>query len=539
MKVVLKKNFPIILFLSIFILGLKISDNYGVNGDDTIHQWIGSIFYSYFINILSFNFENQFKYQIIDLSEHKHFWAWLGYSFFFEFISNSINNLLNIQDLREIYLLRNKITFIFFFLSSIFLFKIILLRFKNYFFSYLAVLFFYLCPRIFGESFFNNKDILFLSITIINLYYSYKFLENQKITNLILFSIIAGILINIRIIGIIFPMIIYLIIVFENCEKKIFNHILKVIFSLTIICIIYLIFSPYLWIDFINNLKKNFFFISIAANKTIFITEYFGEYIPSTFTPWEFRLVWIFITIPEILNILFVSGFLYFTFYFYNRLIFIEKKKKLWNNQNQKFDIYIFIITLIFFSFLIFVKNKFNGWRHFYFIYPLIIYFGIFFLYKTSKFKKLIKNLIYFLILLNLLKNTFTLIQFHPYQYVNLNYIHKYFIKKNFETDYFGVALKHDLEFILNHDNRKLISVSSLGALSLGIQSKILEKEKLKRFFFISFSDEKEKKADYLINNYHKAFTKNEKVDLEIYTKIRDLKVDNILISTIYKKKGI
>lgn len=124
MKVVLKKNLPIILFLSIFILGLKISDNYGVNGDDTIHQWIGSIFYSYFINILSFNFENQFKYQIIDLSEHKHFWVWLGYSFFFEFISNSINNLLNIQDLREIYLLRNKITFIFFFYHQYFYLKL-------------------------------------------------------------------------------------------------------------------------------------------------------------------------------------------------------------------------------------------------------------------------------------------------------------------------------------------------------------------------------------------------------------------------------
>jgi len=331
MKVLLKKNFPIILFLSIFIFGLKISNNYGVNGDDTIHQWIGSIFYQYFIEILSLNFENKFKYHIINLSTDKHFWVWLGYSFFFEFISNSINNLLNIQDLREIYLIRNKITFIFFFLSSIFLFKIILLRFKNYFFSYLALLFFYLCPRIFGESFFNNKDILFLSITVINLYCSYKFLENQKITNLILFSITAGILINIRFIGIIFPTIIYLIIFFENCEKKVLNYLPKIIFSLTIIFIIYLIFSPYLWIDFINSLRKIFLYTTIITNKTIFIVKYFGEYIPSSFTPWEFRLVWIFITIPEILNILFVSGFLYFIFYFYNRLIFFEKKKKIFN----------------------------------------------------------------------------------------------------------------------------------------------------------------------------------------------------------------
>ena len=67
-------------------------------------------------------------------------------------------------------------------------------RFNDYLISIFGTLFYVGSPRIFGDSFFNNKDVIFLSLVTIALFYSLRLLSNFNSKNIILFSILAQLL---------------------------------------------------------------------------------------------------------------------------------------------------------------------------------------------------------------------------------------------------------------------------------------------------------------------------------------------------------
>ena len=66
-------------------------------------------------------------------------------------------------------------------LSAYLFYKIILLRFKSTYLALFGFLIFIFSPRIFGNIFFDNKDILFLSFLTINFFYFQKYYENKSI----------------------------------------------------------------------------------------------------------------------------------------------------------------------------------------------------------------------------------------------------------------------------------------------------------------------------------------------------------------------
>ena len=523
----------VLFFIIILLIGVGVYKDYGIGGDEIFLQWIGQLNFSNLLEILNFNFKNDYKSKLIELSKDKHFFLWLNFSFFFEFISNNIKNLFNLNYSREIFFSRFFINFFIFFLSSIYFFFLINKRFQEKKFSYLAVTLLYLCPRIFAESFFNTKDIVFLSFFIITIYYYFELIKKKNTKNLIIFSIVSGILISQRIIGVLIPLIVFIIFLFDNIDKKkkLKKIILCAFFSSLIISIVFFLLMPIFWFNTLSNLKNYIQHHKIVLEQGIFLIEYWGEYIPSITSPWNYRLVWITITIPEVLAIISFVGFFYLSIFIYKKLVKLEKKKKLWENNDELLDTFIFSLSLIVILLLVFTWNKFNGWRHFYFSYCLIIYLGLFYLENIKK-KFFLRNMILFFLTINILKNIFWMVNNHPHQHTYLNYYEKIFINKRFELDYFGSSLRNDIEYVLRNDQRPTINIISIGQTYLPGASKILEEEQFKRLNFYNI-----KSPDYIINNYHLRFGKTETIDLKKYTKFRDLIVDNKLVSTIYKKK--
>ena len=58
-------------------------------------------------------------------------------------------------------------------------------RFNNFYISFIGTIFYVLSPRIYGSSFYNNKDTLFLSLVTIALYYCFKSLDNLNYKNIL------------------------------------------------------------------------------------------------------------------------------------------------------------------------------------------------------------------------------------------------------------------------------------------------------------------------------------------------------------------
>ena len=164
---------------------------------------------------------------------------------------------------------------------------------------------------------------------------------------------------------------------------------------------------------------------------------------------------------------------------------------------------------------------------------PIIIYFFSYAIYSFLSYEyKLLKNLIYFLVLIGLSQNSYWLIKNHPYGNVYFNELIKDENKKNFELDYWGLSNFNSISTILDQDNSDKIEIGTLSFTSLPTTKLIFDKEEFSRIEILSHED----KPKYLIDNMNNNFKKNLNVleDYELYAKI---KVDSLIINSIYLKQ--
>ena len=122
----------------------------------------------------------------------------------------------------------------------------------------------------------------------------------------------------------------------------------------------------------------------------------------------------------------------------------------------------------------------------------------------------------------------------HPYQNVFFNPVFKSYAKNNFDLDYWGLSNRSALEYIIKYDDKEIIKVSRVSFTSLETSLLILQKEQINRIRIVSDL----KKADYVIDNYRKDWKKIKNIELlgTKFVKLHDIKVDDIVINTIYKK---
>ena len=95
-----------------------------------------------------------------------------------------------------------------------------------------------------------------MSLFIINLYASINFLEKKNFKNAIIFSILSALTINVRILGIILPVIVFIIYIINILRNTNNNEkILKpLILFLILLPFFVFLFWPYLWENPMDNL---------------------------------------------------------------------------------------------------------------------------------------------------------------------------------------------------------------------------------------------------------------------------------------------
>ena len=532
-----KINKSSILYFSIFfiflLIGLNSYKDYGVSIDENWHQINGEHYYSFFKGLFLNNPE------FLTLNELKQLFK--VHSFkdpaIFDFSMAALTEILNIKDTKDIYLFRH-LSIFFIFLVGLFYFYLILKkRFNNDLFIVIGLLFLFLSPRIFANSFYNNKDLIFLSVTCIFLYYSIVFLEKPSPGKAIIFGIFTALAFDIRIMAIIYIFAFYLMFFFNFLdEKNFFINKFKNLLLATICTIFFVyLFWPYLWVDPLKNLID--FFSVIRAETPAIQTLYLGDYIFTKSTPWHHDIIWILFTSPLTIIILFIIGFLLQSIHIFKNFMNVEKKDhKFWYNKKELIDFYIFLaFTLIFFMRLKFGVN-YDGWRQIYFLYPLIIILG---LYGLEYLKRIIKNtiIIKFLFIIVFLELIFLSIwnyKNHPHQYVYFNPIFKSFTKNNFELDYWGISNRSVLEQIFHINKKNDFKVATISYTSLN-DSLIIVDPKIRENISIVYDLNN---ADYVIDNHRKKWssTPGEENLEKNFSIIYNLIIDGNIINTVYKK---
>ena len=130
-------------------------------------------------------------------------------------------------------------------ISSIFLSGIFQLNLIADEYSFFGALILYTSPRIFGNSFYNDKDLVFLSFFIFLIYFSIKFLKKPDYYNAFLLSLFSALATNIRVIGIYVFILVAFFLFIQILMKNKFD--IKKINSLLILVFFNFIFLYILW----------------------------------------------------------------------------------------------------------------------------------------------------------------------------------------------------------------------------------------------------------------------------------------------------
>jgi hypothetical protein len=155
------------LFLILILTGITVYKDYGITWDEEPQREIGMVALKEISKKTNIKLFNDTQLELIpNISTYKH----RDYGPLIEMLLVSLEKIFNVKEFNEIFLLRHLSTYLLFVLGLYFFFKISQKRFNYWKIAVFSLFLLYLTPRIFGNAFYNTKDIGFLTIYTISIY---------------------------------------------------------------------------------------------------------------------------------------------------------------------------------------------------------------------------------------------------------------------------------------------------------------------------------------------------------------------------------
>ena len=539
-KKVLSNLITTIFFLVFLSIGSLIFNDYLVTPDEPLHRINGFISLKYIFEL--FIPDSLLLSELGNIPDLNNDWR-KTYGVLFDLPLSSIEILFNLN-IQDAFLLRHFLTFLIFFISTIYFFYLLKIYLKtNNFLSLLGVLILISTPRIFSNSFYNGKDILFLSLIIIATFYCLNLLKNFNKKNLFLACLFCAFASNIRIMGIYLPVLTYIFYVFLPDVKKFKKNInFFLYFFLGYFLILYITW-PFLWL---NPLENFFLILKESASYPIhwdFEILYLGNYLSPENLPWHYFFIWFLSTTPIIFVFIIFFGIFIFLKQYFNFFLKItfDKNLKLWKTSDQMTLLFIFLCFFIP-IFLVITLNStlYNGWRHLYFVYPFLIYLAIYGLNVISDiFNDNFKNFFITLVVIQIIINIYFIFKTHPVQNIYFNFVSKPYIENNLPIDYWGLGNKKTIDFLLSQRINFSIANSSFTPLNNLKYSLKPDFSYSKNITFLGTQEKNKNTSDFIFTNYY--YNKNpknmEKFKIpENYKSYYKLIIDGIIVNEVFAK---
>ncbi len=438
-----KHKIVVFFFLLLLLVGLCIFRDYGLRWDEE-SQWKNN-------GLVTYNYVFGGERDAFFKSNEKY------HGQFFEVLLVAIEKILHLSELRNIYFMRHFVTFFVFFISAIYFYKLALSHFKNWKYALLACSMFLLSPRIFADSFYNTKDLPFLSIFVVALYYLTRFLERpSSYACAIRSSLTMALAIDTRLTGLILPALPVFYFIF-SVFVALHNRSLKSVFGkqflvFTITLLVFVkAFWPVLW-----HQPFHHFQMALAEMSKYHLDcdmVYLGSHISSLHLPWHYIPVWIAVTTPPLYLVLFVVGAeAVFSKFFKRPLHFLTA------HQTELTFLFLFFAPIL--AIILLQSVIYDAWRHVFFLNVLIV------LIATSGIQFLVENykkyqiLLFCALFLSSGTTTFSMIRLHPFENVYFNFLageNLSAVQKRFELDYWGLSSRSALEYVVANDHSDTI----------------------------------------------------------------------------------
>ena len=471
-------------FAFLLLLGLSVYKDYGLSWDEGLHHDAGVHALEYVVN------GNRTLFS--DMAAE--------YGVAFELPLAAAEKAVGWEypkDSREIYLMRHLCTFLLFYVGVLFFYLLCRRHFGSWKAGLTGAFFLVLSPRIFANSFYNAKDLPFLSLSVIAVYTLLWYLDKKNYSRASVHALACALPFNIRMAGIFVPALTLMFASVDMVFRRPREKPAPVVKSLLLFALLFIALSyaiwPYLWADPANKLwhayekTKN-----ILPNANVF---YFGEVINAANLPWHYVPVWIAITTPSTYLFLFAVGVIV-------SLFRILKGPVRFDSSGKETMIFLCWLCLPLAAVIIGKVVIYNGWRHLFFIYPALLIFsleGLTFLMRKveSKFngehtfrlwgfnsKITAGSILTIAVALSLAGTVSFMVKNHPQEGVYFNSLagsNITEIQGKFDMDYWGLSYRRALEYVLEKDGGERINISVVNYPG-GLNALILkpgEKERL------------------------------------------------------------
>ena len=294
----------IVFFLVLLAVGLGVYRDYGISWDEPTSRINGAVTLKYVAERFAPSLLPAAASRLESLNEYLD----RDHGVAFEAPAVALEVMLGIGDKKNVFMFRHLLTFLVA-LAGIYAVKRMAdRRFSDWRIGLLAALFLVLTPRLFAESFYNSKDVVFMAFFAIAMNTMIAFVLKPSFKTAFLHALASAVAIDVRIMAVILPAATVAILIVRLLKRELPIPVTcrALAVYLAAACILVPAMWPWLWSDPIGN------FVQAFKNMSKFRWDdevlYMGRFVRSTDLPWHYVLVWISITTPLLYLALFLVG---------------------------------------------------------------------------------------------------------------------------------------------------------------------------------------------------------------------------------------
>ena len=417
-------------------VGLFVLDDYGVSGDEYLQRLIGHAWVNYVLGVDG-----------IPWKDHNRL-----YGAAFEVPLVLVERLLGLKDSRDVYLSRHLAGHLFFLAGGFFCYLLAYRLSDNRLLAIFAMLLFLLHPRLYAHSFFNSKDVPFLSMFMIALYLVHRAFGRNTIAAFALCGLVVGLLTNLRIVG---AMLFAAVVAMRACdllhaaraEER--RRILTTggAFLLAGVLTLFITY-PSLWrspSEFVEMFALPFQHPAQA------VSLFQGEPVRWPEIPARYVPVWIAITTPPVSLLPSLLGTAFVLLRGANR------PADMLRNTTVRFGfLLIACLTLPVLAVAVFDVTIYDGWRHMYFLHApacLLAVFGLRWAVSVFGRMKGGPSMFWALAAAGVCAVIVEMTIIHPHQMVYFNFLVNRgapeHLRARYDMDYYGTSYREGLEYLL------------------------------------------------------------------------------------------
>lgn len=507
------------------VLGLFLYDDYGCGPDEGMERQTALVNYKYVVRKLNIPISRENETWLGYLPElHEYRDRYYGTALHFPLVLIEAAVHFTMEP-AEFYGLRHFYTFLNYYLGVICIYRLLTRRFGSRKYGLAGMLMMILSPRFFAESFYNNKDVIFVAWYAICADLLDLWFRKRDIKTSVILAFALALTCNTRFNGIIYLAVFLFLWLFDVLRNHNAESTKMFLLTLLLTIVLFYLITPNFWESpfrtLVETLQFNMHHPNHGSEGNLFKGVPVDAARTLTYIP-----VWIAITVPTVYMIFSLAGTLRYAVIVVSDLLY---------RRFREFNLTDAMMFISGFGAVFFIiaahVTIYNGWRHCYFAYPCFVYFAVSFLNLIDQRKNRLMSVVcYALMGCAMIYNGIWIGLNHPFEYV-------YFVPwaresaSDFSGDYWSVSSRALLEYIVKNDPERMLKVNHAYSQAGSINRGLLSEEQRK---YLKLTYDETPDVDYYI--VCRDDIPSVDIGFEGYEKVFSVTVDRDEIGAAYKK---